>query len=80
MDKITMSIRVTANEKKMLMKRAERLGLSVNSLIRFWINTEPNSPRAFAKRTCGTCNGTGKIDDVNPCKKCQGAGFAYIEI
>ena len=52
MDKITLTIRVTAGEKQMLRKRAAKYGLSVNSLIRFWVNSEPSSPRAFNKVRC----------------------------
>ena len=80
MDKIPLTIRVTASEKEMLTKRAARYGMSLNGLVRFWINTEPNSPRAFAKRKCSICNKTGKIDCITLCKKCQGAGFVYYEI
>jgi len=80
MDRIPLTIRVSETEKKMLTKRARRYGLSVNALIRFWVNSEPNSPRAFSKRRCGDCKGEGSLDGKNPCKKCQGAGYAYFEI
>jgi hypothetical protein len=79
MGKIALSLRVTAFERKMLMKRAPMYGMSMNGLIRFWINSEPGSPRAFHKNICNACTGTGKIAGY-PCKKCQGAGFAYVEI
>jgi len=63
MDKIPLTIRVTANERQLLMKRAERYGMTMNGLIRFWIHSEPGSPRAFRKISCDACNGTGKIAD-----------------
>jgi RecJ-like exonuclease len=80
MDKIPLTIRVTAGEKQMLRKRAARYGMSVNSLIRFWVNSEPTSPRAFTKVRCSRCNGTGKIAGEYSCDKCRGAGFSYFEI
>ena len=80
MDKIPLTISVTAGEKQMLLKRAAKYGLSVNSLIRFWVNSEPSSPRAFSKVRCNACNGTGKIAGEYLCKKCQAVGFMYYEI
>ena len=80
MDKFQITLRVTSNERKMLMKRASRYGLTINGLIRFWINSESNSPRAFCKITCTACDGTGKIYGRDHCKKCQGMGFAYVEL
>jgi len=80
MDKIPVTIRVTAAEKQMLRKRAAKYGLSVNSLIRFWVNSEPSSPRAFSKVRCNACNGTGKVNSIYSCKKCHSAGFIYYEI
>ena len=80
MDKIPLTIRVTANERQMLRKRAAKYGLTANGLIRFWINSEPNSPRAFSKVSCNACGGTEKIAGEYPCRKCQGAGFVYVEI
>ena len=80
MDKFPLTIRVTAAEKQMLKKRAARYGLTINSLVRFWVNSEPSSPRAFSKVSCRTCNGTGKIAGQYYCKKCHGAGFNYYEI
>jgi hypothetical protein len=79
MEKYQFSLRVTANERQMLMQRAARYGLSVNGLIRFWINSEPGSPRAFSKNICNECAGTGKISGY-PCKECRGAGYSYLEI
>ena len=79
MDKIPVTIRVTASEKQMLRKRAAKYGLSVNSLIRFWVNSEPSSPRAFSKLSCSACNGT-KVVGGYLCKKCSGMGFVYYEI
>jgi len=64
----------------MLMKRASRYGLTMNGLVRFWINSEPGSPRAFTKVRCNGCNGTGKIAGEYTCNKCRGAGFNYYEI
>lgn len=80
MDKSQITLRVTAGEKQMLQRRAAKYGLTVNSLIRFWVNSEPSSPRAFRKVRCDACKGTGKTDGVYTCKKCQGAGFMYAEI
>jgi len=80
MDKIPLTISVTAGEKQMLLKRAAKYGLSVNSLIRFWVNSEPSSPRAFSKVRCSACNGTGKIAGEYLCKKCHAVGFMYYEI
>jgi len=79
MDKLPLTIRVTATEKQMLRKRAAKYGLSVNALVRFWINTEPNSPRAFGKRKCISCNGTGIISGSH-CKRCQSTGYLYYEV
>jgi hypothetical protein len=58
MEKFQITLRVTANERKMLMKRASRYGMTINGLVRFWINSESNSPRAFCKITCTACDGT----------------------
>ncbi len=80
MDRIPITIRVTAGEKQMLRKRAAKYGLTINSLIRFWVNSEPSSPRAFSKVKCATCNGTGKLAGEYSCNKCRGAGFSYYEI
>ena len=80
MDKIPLTIRVTAGEKQMLRKRAAKYGFSINSLIRFWVNSAPDSPRAFSKVQCTACNSTGKIAGEYQCKKCHGAGFSYYEI
>ena len=80
MDKFQISLRLTANERQMLRKRAAKYGLSMNDLVRFWINSEPSSPRAFSKVRCNACNATGKIAGEYLCKKCQGAGFSYYEI
>ena len=80
MDKSQITLRVTTGEKQMLQRRAEKYGLTVNSLIRFWVNSEPSSPRAFRKVRCDACNGKGKADGVYTCRKCHGAGFTYYEI
>ncbi len=80
MDKIPLTIRVTTSERQMLRKRAAKYGLSANALIRFWINSEPNSPRAFSKVRCITCDGTGKIAGEYLCSICSGAGFVYYEV
>lgn len=80
MDKIPLTIRVTSSEKKMLQKRAAKYGLTMNGLVRFWVNSEPSSPRAFRKIRCDACNGTGKIAGEYTCRKCHGAGFSYYEI
>jgi len=80
MDKIPLTIRVTAAEKQMLKKRAAKYGLTINSLIRFWVNSEPSSPRAFSKIKCKTCNATGKIAGEYLCSSCRGVGFSYYEI
>ena len=61
MDKIALSLRVTASERQMLMKRAARYGMTMTGLIRFWIHSNPGSPRAFKKVNCDACTGTGKI-------------------
>jgi len=80
MDKIPLTIRLTASERQMLRKRAARYGLTINGLIRFWVNSEPSSPRAFSKIKCSACDGTGKIAGQYYCTKCHGAGFNYYEI
>jgi hypothetical protein len=80
MDKIALSLRVTANERQMLRTRAARYGMTMNGLIRFWIHSDPGSPRAFTKVSCDACSGTGKIAGEYKCKKCQAAGFMYVEI
>ncbi len=79
MEKIPLTIRVTASERQMLQKRASRYGMTMNGLVRFWIHSEPDSPRAFSKFRCSACNGTGRTDG-NPCKKCRAAGFSYYEV
>ena len=78
MDKIALSLRVTANERLMLRKRAAKYGLSVNSLIRFWVNSEPSSPRAFRKVRCNACNGTGKIAGEYTCGNATVRGFRIM--
>jgi RecJ-like exonuclease len=80
MDTFPITIRLTATEKQMLRKRAGKYGLTINSLIRFWVNSEPSSPRAFSKVKCKTCNATGKIAGEYLCNNCRGAGFNYYEI
>ena len=52
MDKSQITLRVTTGEKQMLQRRAKKYGLTMNGLVRFWINSEPNSPRAFRKISC----------------------------
>jgi hypothetical protein len=80
MDKIPLTIRVTAAEKQMLRKRALKYGMTINALIRFWVNSDPSSPRAFTKIKCNACNATGKIAGEYTCSKCRGVGFSYYEI
>jgi len=80
MDRIPLTIRLTAAERQMLQKRATRYGLSINALIRFWVHSEPSSPRAFGKVSCNTCQGTGKIAGEYYCQDCRGAGHKYYQI
>jgi len=80
MNTIPLTIRLTAAERQMLKKRAARYGMTINGLIRFWVNSEPSSPRAFSKVSCSPCKGTGKIAGEYYCADCRGAGFRYYEI
>jgi len=80
MEKIPITLRLTPQERQKLSKRASKLGLTMNGLVRFWVNSDPGSPRAFTKVQCSRCNGTGKIGDEYACGKCRGAGFSYYEI
>ena len=80
MDKNQLTLRITSNERQMLKKRALRYGMTMNGLIRFWINSEPSSPRAFSKMKCSTCDGTGKIAGEYLCSKCRGVGYSFYEV
>jgi hypothetical protein len=80
MDKFPLTIRLRTTEKQMLRKRAAKYGLTINSLIRFWVNSEPSSPRAFSKVKCSACSGTGKIAVEYKCNNCRVVEFSYYEI